>query len=646
MLSGNPTVFTDTFDNPDYWLENNETHNWKTATLPDGERVYGCFANDKTTATWLHVFETNVDITLRMKATPAEMAKVTILARLCGRNASVKAGYDFHSGKWYLTERLGADFEEKRYEAADSAAWNVDAWHVARLRLIDDHADIMFDGTLVLSVRGIRHVTTGRVGVMTENTALLMNRFSVALLSGQGRVEKAPVANYIIPFADFAEGGSIFPVTDDLYIANYKSILYLSFDKGQTFRKAMSEEEKQYSFFAQSDRTQYIRLHTGNILKIDNYTGGKAYLSIDNGATSKQVGKLWDADKLEKNWSYYGGMNDMLKEVRLADGRYRVFYCADIRAYGNPEGNGRIDHHWEEVYYTDDEGATWHKSIGDTRLLSALNHICESRIVACDDGTLRMYCSWNESNCFRYFISYDNGVSWGTERALPQLRIPRGSHCLTADPTNPGTVYAVCVYEESFQWANPQPRTRLGLIRTRNGRDWEYLLDCWRWDECAAMKRPEKPPICQIVDPSITVTAEHVLVTSGWSEEIGTHGYHNHQQQVVLKLNKRDLVAYDSWPTFTPAPNEIVNIEAVPPKKTEYSSGEDIDLTGGAIIVYYYDGTTACIPMNDESVSICEPNLTLNYTTVFAFPDLRIPGVKHIRADYEHFAASFDIVVH
>lgn len=645
----NPDVFTDCFEHtventrPVCWLENNQTHYWTAQKNKDGGMMYGCASKEVFSATWLHVFETNVDVTAKIKAEPGINAQIALVARLCSAQACIRAGYDFEQHKWYLEDQMGADFDARMFWAEKGTDFLAGTWHEVRLRLVDTCAQIYCDGELMLDVQEINHVTTGRVGVITCNAAVWMDAFSLSLLSGQGRVEKAPMANYVISFAEFAEGGSIFWYSDELAIANYMSILYLSLDQGQTFRKATDEETKKYAFFAQSDRTQYIRLHSGNILKIDNYTGGRAYLSTDNGMTAKQVGMLWDEEKLEKNWRFYGGMNDMLKEVRLRDGRYRVFYCADVRAYGNPEGQGRIDHHWEEVYYTDDEGATWHKSRMDTRLISALNHVCESRILACDDGTLRMYCSWNDSNCFRYFVSYDDGETWQGEYALPQMRIPRGSHCLIADPTQPGTNYAVFVYCEPNKWKDPQNRTRLALARTTDGKNWEYLMDCWRWDE-GNNKRPGKPPINQIVDPSIAVTRDYVFIASGWSEQ-DMAGYHQKQQQHVLKLRKADLTPYEVWPTYIPRPDEVCWIEAIAPQKAEYLRGETLDLTGGWIIVHYYDGSMGRVRMDDPAVSICEPDLSVNYTTCFSGPEMNRPGHKVLRADYKHFAANFTIFV-
>ncbi len=645
----NPLLFIDDFSDettgssPDYWLENNQTDHWKVAA--EGENlIYGCAESDVSTTTWLHVFETNIDFSAKLKVpSPVPVdAKAGLVIRMSGRYAQVRIGYDFAQFKWYVSDRKGLDFDEQTIYAAESSSFPVDAWNTVRVRAIGKTLQVYCNEALVLKTDQIGQVTTGRVGLFTENTPLVADEIFLSLLSGQGRVEKAALANYVLPLDEYAEGSSLFWVSDSLAIINYKSKLFLSFDQGQSFRPATDEEAETYRFFAQNDRTQYIRLHTGNILKIDNYTGGKAYLSTDNGATYTQVGQLWDAASLEKNWAFYGGMNDMIKEVRLQDGSYRVFYCADVRAYGNPQGTGSIDHHWEEIYYTDDEGYTWQKSRMDTRLISALNHVCESRIVACADGDLRMYCSWNDSNCFRYYESHDNGETWEGEYSLPLMRCARSSHALMEDPYDPGTTYMVFVYCEPAAWKAVQPRTRLVLVRSTDGKNWEFLMDAWRWDD---VPDDRVTHINQIVDPSITVTEDYVFVLSGWSEESGST-YHQNQRQHILKLKKSDLTPYEEWPDiYQPNAKEITSIEALPPTRTLYEKGEALELDGGRIRVHYYDGSSEEISMSASGIAISEPDLNINYTSVFSSPDMEKTGVKILRTDYKNFGANFTIQV-
>lgn len=643
----NPLVFSDDFQDeisgtsPDYWLENNTMDNWKVSG--NGEELYyGCDRTDVTATSWLHVFETNVDYSAKLKvpASVAADARVGLVVRMTAQDAYVKVGYDFAQSKWYIKDRKGADFEEHTIWAAQTSEFSKDTWNIIRVYAVGKTVQIYCNDVLVVESNDIDQVTTGRAGVFTEKTAVWLDDVSLSLLSGQGRVEKAALANYILPRDMYTEGASLFWLSDDVALINIDSDLFVSEDQGQTFRAATTEELETYAFFRQSARTQYIRLHTGNILKVDNFTGGKAYLSTDNGATYSQVGAMWQEAELESNWQYYGGMNDMLKEVRLADGSYRVFYCADARATGNADGSGSVIYHWEEVYYSDDEGRTWQKSEFDTRVISGLNHVCESRIVACSDGDLRMYCTWNDSDCIRYYESHDNGATWEGEYAIPEMSCARSSHALMEDSYNPGTTYMAFVHDEPATWDATTPRSRLVLMRTTNGKNWEFLMDCLRWED---VPDDRVGNINQVVDPSITVTEDYIFVLTGWSEE-SDNTSHQKQRQHILKLKKADLTAYEAWPGTADA-KDIVTIEVTAPDKVLYQKGESLDLTGGSITVHYYDGTTEPVALTADGVEITEPDEAINYTVEFAAPDMNECGTKLLRVTYKNFADNFRIQV-
>lgn len=645
-----PLVFTDDFSDetagtsPDYWLEKNTEDRWLIADQ-DGNLVYGqesCALPHSDT--WLHVFETNVDFTAKMKVTGivSGQSRSGLSVRMTAADAYVRIGYDFAQSKWYLANRKGLDFDEQIIYAQNTSELPADTWVTVRVLAVGKTVEAYCNNVLVLQSSAVQQVTTGRVGLFAEYAQVWFDDISLSLLSGQGRVEKAALAQYILPKEGYVEGASLFWISDQVALINVYNDLYISEDQGQTFRKTTDEEYARYRFFAQSERSQYIRLHTGNILKLDNYTGGKAYLSTDDGATCFQAGRLWDESGLEKNWEFYGGMNDMVKEVRLSDGSYRVFYCADVRAYGNPEGAGKGIYHWEEIYYSDDEGHTWQKSKVDTRMVSALNHICESRIVACRDGGLRMYCTWNDSNSMRYFESHDDGVTWKGEYAIPRMRCARSSHALMEDPYDPGTAYMVFVYCEPGGLGSPLPRTRLSLVRSTDGRNWEYLMDAWRWDDV-----PDDGfiNINQIVDPSITVTKDYIFVLSGWSESSGST-YHQSQREHILKLKKSDLISYEQWPdTYEIGDKEIVHIQASAPYKILYRQNEALDLTGGILTIHYYDGTTETISMTDPEVTCCEPDLSVNYTNSFDRSDMSVTGRKLLRVTYRTFSANFAVRV-
>jgi len=644
-----PVVFQDGFEeetvgkNPDYWLQDNENKTWFVYNQK-GSRVYGVNNSKTVSHTWLHVFETNVDYSAKLYVPTGgvtEVSKAGITLRHTGiyTEAWVQIGYDFALGKWYARDLKGADFEAVMHYAHETSKFPLDQWNTVRAYAVGNQLQFYFNGELVLQT-DVEQVTTGRVGLFTEKTELYADDIQLKLLSGQGRVEKAVLENYVIDRHKFTEGASIFEYSENFWIMNYNSELFISEDHGSTFRKATEAEKKTYAFFAQSTRTQYIRLHNGYILKVDNFTGGKAYLSKDNGATYQQVGAMWDMKDFPYcKYDRFGGMNDMIKEVQLADGSYRVFYCGDVRSYGGPDAVGSIDWHWEEVYYTDDFGYTWHRSEIDTRAISALPHICESRIIACSDGTLRMYCTWNKTNSgkssdsLRYFISYDNGVTWEGEYAIPQIANPCSS--LAVDRDTDGTHYMICVYAEKY-------RTRLALFRTADGKNWEYLMDCWRWED-APGDRFNK--INQVVDPSITVTEDYIMVTSGWSEKESTG--HNEQRQHVLKIAKSELKPYEQWPNFEDYtdPKDIIYIEAVDIPK-EHLVGEKLNIEDAYLLVHHLDGTTSKVPMSDSGVVIEEVIENYNlWTNEMPAPDMSKLGKKMLRIRYKLFGCNAHIEV-
>ena len=643
-----PMVFTDNFQNeisgtsPEYWLEANTTDFWKVSEK-NGQLCYGCEAANVCSVTWLHVFETNVDCSAKLMVphTAEAQARVGLVVRMSGEKARVRVGYDFSAAKWFIQDCKGADFNDQMIWASETAPFEKGAWNTVRVRAVGKTVEILCNDQSVLKTSQIGQVTTGRVGLFTENCSLYADDFSVSLLSGQGRVEKAALANYILPRDKYTEGASLFWLNDQIALINIDTDLFVSEDQGQTFRVATAEERAQYAFFRQSGRTQYIRLHSGNILKIDNFVGGNAYLSEDNGMTESTVGRLWPEGSLETRWEYYGGMNDMLKEVKLANGNYRVFYCADARATGKADGSGGIIYHWEEIYYSDDEGRTWQKCETDTRPISALDNVCESKIIACADGDLRMYCSWNDSDCVRYYESHDDGLTWEGEYAIPEMQCSRSSFAIMEDPYHPGTTYMVFSYAKPNAWGAVTPRTRLVLARSTDGKNWEFVMDCWRWDDVPDDRIGD---VNQIVDPSITITEDYIFVLSGWSEEIEGQQPHNKQRQHILKLNKADLVPYEQWPG-TPDAKAIVHVEVTAPTKTKYHLGEAMDLAGGKLQIFYYDGTSEEISIDSKGVEIQEVDLKLNYTTVFAAPDMSVEGEKIIRVTYLNFADTFCITV-
>lgn len=662
----NPLVFTDNFEDetvgesPDYWLENNTTEIWDIVDL-EGNKVYAMDTPGKTTSSWLHVFETNVDVSAKLYVASEgtdEAAQVGLITRLTGTDAEVRVAYDYAQKKWYVRDDKGLDFAEQVIWANSTSELALNTWHSVRVRVVGSNLQVWCNGSLVLETNEIKQITTGRVGVYTDKAVLHMDDVEVQLLSGQGRVEKAALENYQIDRGVAKQGGSVYWYSDDivLFSSGNGNLLYISEDQGDTFREATDAEKETYAFFMSSGVPQFLQLHNGYIIKLDNNTGGKSYLSKDNGMTYEQVGKLWEQSDITEAWgsfTYYMGMNDMLKEINLGDidndgeDNYRVFYCADVRSPGVPaNGNntGDVVYHWDEVYYTDDYGYTWNKSLFDTRVVSGLESFIEARIMGDDNGVLRMLCTWNYTENTRCLVSYDYGETWQDEYAIPQLHCSRSS--FNYDVDDDGTIYMCYLHVDPTEGDKQSLyylRNRFGLIRSRDGgATWEYLMDVWRWDD---VPNDYLANISQIVNPSITVTEDFIFVTAGWSEEVGVgNNSHNELSQTLVKIDKNALTAYEEWPDNYAQPTDMVKIEVTAPEKLLYQAGEPLDLTGGFLTVYYYDGSTKVVPLTDTGVEITEPDGN-NYTPRFPEPNMNIVGQKLLRVTYETFADNFTILV-
>lgn len=608
------------------WLNNHDGPYWSLSDGNDGP-AWGVNSSGCLSCSWLHVFETDICVECELVALK-KTGRIGVMTRYTGKEAYVGAGYDFSKGKWFIAERAGVDYPEKIHFAAQGPAFPANR-AILSFEVKGSHACLKVNKCEVISCTSLIQITAGKPGLFCEAGVVQCTFFHVQLLSRQGRMEYAVEHDYFLCRDAFTEGASLFDIDGQHMLINVYGELFMSDDNGSSFKPASKEEERRYAFFSQDKRSQYTRLHNGHILKIDNFTGGRSYLSKDNGITWREMGKLWNEEEIEQKWVFYGGMNDKLREVRLADGRWRVFYCADVRAFGNPEGSGKdIKYHWEEIWFTDDEGASWRRAVADSRLFCALDHLCESLIISCSDGLLRMYCTWNDSPGIRCFYSVDSGETWGGETMLPEMACPRSSIAIAEDPVSPGTYYMTWVYCQQIEWRSAFPRTRLALARSNDGIHWEYLMDVWRWDDIPS---PVKPWLHQLVDPSITVTKDYVFVLCGVSEEAGEH-FHQALRQKIVKIRKDRLRAYEAWPDeYRISPNTActVRIEKMP--RTTFHQGEKLDLSDGVLVIELYSGEKEYINMSSKEIQICEPDLTLNYTNSFPAPDMNLPGEKVLR---------------
>ena len=333
-------------------------------------------------------------------------------------------------------------------------------------------------------------------------------------------------------------GASFFELSDGTVHAHIPmyNVGFASNDGGETWHKtdiAIGEKGKYANI---------LRLTDGTFLGVftEESDGKRSIIS----RISENEGKTWK-DRAVICGGYYKeteahacNMNDKLTQSERTG---RVFYAQNYQVRQGLTVNGRVV--FCEFYYTDDKGASWHKSETDSWQIEgneAEPYFGECKMLECADGTLRMYCSWSDHGCIVYSESKDNGVTWGQLHRMEEFITPRSSMQFCRDPygETDTTYYMVWINNEISE--NPtMPRSRLSLAKTTDGKKWVYLGDIWRWDS-AYLHHASKGDLNQIVNTTIGISRDRIIVGSGISEKLQPekYSYHGFQQQHIWAIDR------------------------------------------------------------------------------------------------------------
>jgi hypothetical protein len=546
-------VYTDNFDdeqakrNPSHWIEHNRFNFWNVIN-DENNKVYRVEGNNESIYSWLHVFEKNVtfDARFRLAEYAHEKSSLRFAIRFNDFEALVYLGYDFKNSNWYIAERQGKDFDLK---ISDERIWKQNLepgeWHQIRVLAYNETITVFIDDMSrpKLWATNIRHQSPGRIALGASNVTVDFDDIVLNLRSRQGRVNEG-VLEYTIGDDDkFREGASIVEKSDGELLLLHRNEEFRSYDNGQTFLGP-------FPFIWPTTRHGHhsvLRLQSGKLLnmvaekssRIGQGLRFRAKLSDDDGGGWTDGGLTWE--QFREGLSGASAaivMNDKL--TQMPDGR--VFFVVPIRK----DDGEKIVGHKTEIYYSDDEGFTWERSKSDSDDFTELSRYAEGKVIQTSDGPLRLYTPWTTAPSIRYSESHDNGITWQGDFALEQFRNSRSSFALIQDTYEQRpTYYMVWVYN------NPDdndiiflPRSRLGLARSYDGKNWEYLMDVERWISPA---RKDRRTIVQILDPSLTATDKYLFVTIGRSDRIGKSG-HNHQRLRVYRIEKDKLRPYRFWP--------------------------------------------------------------------------------------------------
>ena len=611
-------------EDPSHWLELSNRNDWSVKI--EGENlVYGTAGcADSESQTWLHVFETDVDYTMHLRVTnQGSYAIAGLTARLNADTSYIKAGYDFTLEKWFVKVRYGADFEEATYYAAEKSAFTLGIFHKVRLLVEGTTIQLFADTeeTPVVTADAGRKVSPGRVGIFNIACDLDVDDVQLKLLSGQGRVNDGVMEQYTSQ-TGVPTGTALFQIMElkdadgtpnGTFLMTSDSERYYSSDGGLTWTR-----DQKYS---QYPRGSTLTLHDGKLLDVRGYK--KVSISEDYGLTWTAQGTIsWPEGRT------YAQPAEHLSEVKLANGNYRIFFTVGYKCQDDPVQDDRAPRQiCNDIYYSDDQGKTWTMAENSAMQFSNLAVWTESHIIKTtgvfEGDPLIIYTAYNNSNCMRYSLSYDEGKTWQGDYAMPQLVCGWNTMTIEEDPYEPGTYYMATYYNVPVAHHLGLPRLRVALLRSTDGFHWEYLCDVDRWGDVSDI---DKGHIMQGVNMYVTAAKDYIFVSFSRSEEFKAGNNHRKQVGRLYRFEKSKLTAYDTWPEEYIIPEDAIT----------YIQGREIDILQNAELsdllfdVHYYAAESEAVSMDKAFVEGL---------------DTSVLGRQTVTLDYRHFRSVFTVNV-
>ncbi len=541
-----PVIFNDRFDGTVWWSEENNTSAW---TMSNG--VLSSEGRGFELA-FLQAYEKNATFSADMtpRVSPDNSTgSFGLQLRYTSTYGYVRGGYDYRRGEWFIDYREGEDFTTVRAAAKNAALTSGTSYSLC-LTVENRKAVLTVDGQKLLEAN-VTQVSPGRIAVFNYGIPCTVDNASVTFSGGMGQLVIPDVSHMILPIEAYLEGGSVIALSDGkLHYIHSSGVAFSSSDEGRTFE----EEDSWYS----SGYPSVIRLANGKLLRTasEHYQGVDSVVvkeSSDEGRTWTTIGvvcqRLYSGS--DKWWAI--NMNDKLTQLSTG----RLILVQSFENMGNTTGLFDGRNTFFEIFYSDNNGATWTKSRTTSRDLTDLAWFSEGKVVECEGGVLRLMSSWNNYSTMVYSESTDGGETWGELQTLTGFDCSCSSYAIMRDPNGPTdhTYYMVWCYTDigtvSGSNAITMPRSRLCLAYTTDGKNWVFLGDIWCWESNYTYYYGM---LNHIVDPFIYITDDTVIIGSGISEKWkvigeGSSNVHQAQRQHIWSIPKSSLtISYSKWP--------------------------------------------------------------------------------------------------
>ena len=513
-VKAEPTIYKDDFEDekansdPSHWVEVNTDDNWKTVKK-DKNTYYGTSYIKGYTYTWLHVFDSDPTVELDFMSDKANKGGyIGFVLRKSTETSYMKLCYDWDSSKWYLVEtRAERDTVVNTTYSDIECKLEKGKWYKAKIVALDDSLVLTVDGKKVFELKeGISQKSWGNVGALANGASMYIDNVNCTF--PDGGVVQDGVIQYIAdndhyglaPSPVYTKNGEvIFPGDSWLaYSSDYAQTTNTISGSGLSEEELSSDKALVDRFTPMDGNDGYntvLKLHDGTYLQIklmdnDEFNkGGTVYRSTDDCKTWTKISYVEEDAKDELGRRKYTIHNSSLTEVKLSNGKYRLFLPVAMVTYAS-NLTTTSGGHYTVVYYSDDNGYTWQTSKNDTRDVmlgydqeNYASEWGEAKVIGCSDGSLRMYMSRSDFGCITYTESFDNGETWEGHYPIPEMQCAQSSYCVVEDEYERGTFYIIWVNNNAVKTGSSFSRTRLSLARSYDGKNWEFLCDITRMEE-------------------------------------------------------------------------------------------------------------------------------------------------------------------
>lgn len=611
-----PTYYKDDFEdevagaNPSHWVEVSDVDKWKVYKK-NNSLVYGTTSKELTYS-WLHTFESDPTITMDfMVENTAKSGRIEFLTRYTQAVYSYAGiGYDFTQSKWYIYCARGEDFKPKTTYAKDTYDLKAGEWYSIKIEEDVSSIKVYINDKLVMEETNAYMTGYGRIGVLSENANLYIDNVSYTMPHG-GNVDDG-VMEFIFDDGVFGRLShlEIESLGGNTLIGVNEENQFISKDNGATWVATDEYPDVQgrglgYPSILELSEGVFIMVYA------DTY---EVYKSTDYMKTWTKIGQI--IPDIGENMSAYGDWENLihvnaLTKVTLDDGTERIFLPVGMRRY---DEIGRLSRgHYTRIYYSDDGGATWEESENDTRDITP-NYVedydeffswTESKVIKCADGSLRMY-NTRQYDCLTYAESHDGGVTWTEFGSVPYVQNGQTSYSIVEDPENTGIYYMVCINSKATSYNSMQPRNRLSLLKTTDGKNWEFVTDIERFTSFSSHINAE---LYQIIDPSISIIDGYMYVTMGRSYQ-GDTTAHGAQSVFLVRLEMDKLTKTSDWDDSNiadPTRPEIIEIEELP--QTIFGVSDLFVVYGGKLKLTAFNGNVTYEDLSELTLVGREPNM-------------------------------------